>query len=277
MRLHGDVGQVDVVQANVRNEASVRRALDGADACVNLVSVLYESGRQKFQSLNVMGAANVAQGAKAAGVSRLVHVSALGADEAASSKYLWSKAAGEAAVRQALPQAVILRPSIVFGPGDTFFNRFAEMTKISPALPLIGGGETRFQPVYVGDVARAVSAAVTDSAVAGGTYELGGPAVYSFKELMELVLAETGRRRFLAPLPFPVASLMGKGGDVAAWLGLPPPLTSDQVEALKVDNVVGGNLPGLADLGISATTVEAVVGSYLYRHRKGGQFAEVAA
>lgn len=272
--LLGDVGQIQVVQANIRDRDSVARALDGASACVNLVGVLYESGRQKFASLHAEGARNVAQAAKAAGVARMVQVSAIGADAGSPSIYARTKAEGEAAVREALPQAVILRPSIVFGPEDDFFNRFAAMAVLSPALPLIGGGKTKFQPVFVGDVARAVAAGLVNPASAGQTYELGGPAVLTFRQLLELVLSETQRRRFLLPLPFGVASLIGQVGNLMALTPIPPPLTTDQVAQLKVDNVANPALPGLAELGVEATAVESVVGSYLYRYRKGGQFAE---
>ena len=272
--LLGDVGQIQVVQANIRDKDSVARALDGASACVNLVGVLYESGRQKFASLHAEGAGNVAQAAKAAGVARMVQVSAIGADAGSPSIYARTKAEGEAAVREAMPQAVILRPSIVFGPEDDFFNRFAAMAVLSPALPLIGGGKTKFQPVFVGDVARAVAAGLVNPASAGQTYELGGPAVLTFRQLLELVLSETQRRRFLLPLPFGVASLIGQVGNLMALTPIPPPLTTDQVAQLKVDNVANPALPGLAELGVEATAVESVVGSYLYRYRKGGQFAE---
>ncbi|MCG9915542.1 MAG: complex I NDUFA9 subunit family protein [Phenylobacterium sp.] len=270
----GDVGQIQVVQANIRDPDSVARALDGAQACVNLVGVLYESGRQKFASLHTEGAANVAQAAKAAGISRMVQVSSIGADAGSPSAYARTKAAGEAAVREALPQAVILRPSIVFGPEDDFFNRFAAMAVLSPALPLIGGGQTRFQPVFVGDVARAVAVALSDPACAGKTYELGGPAILTFRQLLELVLSETQRRRLLLPLPFPIANLIGQVGNLMALTPIAPPLTTDQVAQLKVDNVADKALPGLSDLGIEGTAVESVVGTYLYRYRKGGQFAE---
>jgi NADH dehydrogenase len=272
--LLGDVGQIQVVQANIRDKDSVARALDGAQACVNLVGVLYESGRQKFASLHAEGAGNVAQAAQAAGVTRMVQVSAIGADAGSSSIYARTKAAGEAAVRAAMPQAVILRPSIVFGPEDDFFNRFAAMAVLSPALPLIGGGKTRFQPVFVGDVARAVVGALANPAAAGQTYELGGPAILTFRQLLELVLSETQRRRLLLPLPFGIANLIGHVGNLVALTPIAPPLTTDQVAQLKVDNVANPDLPGLAELGVEATAVESVVGSYLYRYRKGGQFAE---
>ena len=273
MRLHGDVGQIDIVQANVRNEPSVRRALADATAAVNLVAVMNESGRQGFQALHVMGARNVAAAAKAEGVARMVQVSALGADPASPSKYARSKAQGEAAVREVCPDAVIVRPSIVFGPEDNFFNRFAAMAQLSPALPLIGGGHTRFQPVFVGDVGKALAKAVASDEAAGQTYELGGPAIFSFRQLMELMLAEIGKRRILLPLPWPVAGMIGAAGDLAHML-ITPPITSDQVKLLKADNVVSGAYPGLAELGITPTTLEAVLPSYLYRYRRGGQYAD---
>ena len=280
MRLHGDVGQIDIVQANIRNLPSLRRALEGATAAVNLVGVLRETGRQGFQATQAMGAHNVAAAARAEGVTRLVQMSAIGADANSPSKYARTKAEGEAAAREIYPDAVIVRPSVVFGPGDDFFNRFAAMAQISPALPLIGGGETRFQPVFVGDVGKALARAVSAPEAAGQTYELGGPAVYSFRQLMGMLLAEIGKRRFLAPLPWPVAGLMGAAGDAAnrvaavVGLSLPTPVTADQVILLKTDNVVSGACPGLADLGITATPIEAVLPSYLYTYRKGGQYAD---
>ena len=274
MRLHGDVGQIDIVQANVRNEASVRRALSGATACINLVGVLYESGRQKFQTLHAMGARTVAAVARDLGVQQFVQMSALGADPDSPSKYARTKAMGEAEVRAILPGAVVIRPSVVFGPGDDFFNRFASMALVSPVLPLIGGGETRFQPIFVGDVAKAVARVLADPASEGLTYELAGPAAFTFRELMTMMLAEIHRRRLLLPVPFPIAGLIGAGGDLIAGAGLKPPLTSDQVVLLKRDNVPSGTQPGLAELGVTPTTLEAVLPLYLYRYRKGGQFAD---
>jgi uncharacterized protein YbjT (DUF2867 family) len=271
MRLAGDVGQIDIVQANVRNPASVRRALEGASAAVNLVGVMHESGRQGFQAVHVMGARNVAEQARAAGVGRLVQMSAIGADANSKSKYARTRAEGEAAAREIYPDAVIVRPSIVFGPEDRFFNRFAALAGISPALPLIGGGHTRFQPVYLGDVAKVLAEAAGHPAAAGQTYELGGPGIFTFRELMELALREIGKRRFLAPVPWPVAGLLGKAGDLAGALA---PITSDQVLLLKTDNVASGAYPGLAEAGITPTSVESVIPSYLYRFRKGGQYAD---
>jgi len=273
MRLAGDVGQIDIVQANVRNEPSLRRALAGASAAVNLVGVLRETGRQGFQAVHVMGARNVAAAARAEGVTRMVQMSALGADAASVSNYARSKAEGEAAVREIYPDAVVVRPSIVFGPEDAFFNRFAAMAQISPVLPLIGGGHTRFQPVFVGDVGKALARAVDAPEAAGQTYELGGPAIFTFRQLMEMLLAEIDKRRFLAPVPWPLARLMGAAGDLAGLL-IDPPITADQVRLLRSDNVTSGGCPGLAELGITPSTLQAVLPSYLYRYRKGGQYAD---
>ena len=273
MRLLGEVGQIDVVQANIRNVPSLERALDGATASLNLVGLLFETGRQGFQAVHVMGARNIAEVARAMGVRRVVQMSALGADEASPSKYARTKAEAEAEVRAIHPGASIVRPSIVFGQGDGFFNKFAAMAQFSPVLPLIGGGETRFQPVFVGDVGQALARIVADPACAGQTYELGGPATHTFKELLEMMLAQTGQRRLLLPVPFPVASLLGKAADFGSFL-LPPPVTADQVELLKTDNVVSGQYPGLADLDVTPTSLGAVLPTYLYRYRDGGQYAD---
>jgi len=280
----GYVGQITPVQANIRNEASVRAAVDGADAVVNLVAVLYESGKQRFDALHVAGAESVAKAAKAAGCKRLVHISALGADRAAPSRYARSKAAGEEAVRSAFPDAVILRPSIVFGPQDGFFVRFAEMSLVSPFLPVFGcsfprwkdgrldiygSGGTRFQPVYVGNVADAVMKGIEDAATTGKLYELAGPRAYSFVEIMRLVLAETNRSRLILPIPFWLGSIMGFFAEI-----LPiPPITRDQVATLKRDSVPRGELPGLKDLGIEATSAEAILPTYLDAYRKGGRYS----
>jgi NADH dehydrogenase len=276
MRLLGDVGQIDVVQANIRDADSVRRALEGATASVNLVGVLYETGRQKFAAIHADGARTVAEAATAAGVTRVVQMSALGADANGASAYARSKAQGEAAVRAVRPDAVILRPSIVFGPEDKFFNKFATMASFSPALPLIGGGETRFQPVFVGDVGHAIARVVTEADAAGQTYELGGPAEFTFKQLIEMMLAETQQRRLLLPVPFGVAGLLGGLGDLVAGI-IPPPVTSDQVQSLRADNVPSGQYPGLSALGVTPTTLEAILPNYLYRYRKGGQYADQEA
>ncbi|RJF94362.1 complex I NDUFA9 subunit family protein [Oleomonas cavernae] len=270
LRPMGDVGQVAIVQANVRHTPSVTQAVAGADAVINLVGILAEGGQQKFHAVQAEGARRVATAAKAAGVGRFVQLSAIGASAESAADYARSKAAGEVAVKAAFPGAVILRPSIVFGPEDQFFNRFAAMARLSPVLPLIGGGETRFQPVYVGDVADAIVAATGDATLAADApFELGGPKVYSFKELMAFVLATTGRKAVLLPIPWAIARLQ------AAAIGWLPgaPITADQVKMLAHDNVVGDGAPGLAAFGITPTSVEAVVPAYLQRFRKRGQFS----
>jgi len=266
LRPLGSVGQIDIIKCDITDPDQVARALYGADAAVNLCGILFQAG-QTFEDLQADGAAHVAQAAAAAGVSALVHVSALGADTESNSEYAVTKAEGEEVVREAFPKAVILRPSIIFGPEDGFFNKFAALARFTPALPLIGGGRTRFQPVFVGDVAQAIVTGL--SRQDGRTYELGGPAVYSFKELLQLILRETGRRRILVPLPFGLALLK------AAFLQiLPKPLlTVDQVRLLKKDNVVSPTAPGLAELGITPTSVEAVVPSYLWRFHPKGEYA----
>ncbi len=273
----GDVGQIEIVQANIRDEASITRALDGAESCVNAVAVLHESGHQRFDTLHVDGARAVARVAAAAGVRRFVHISALGASFESSSAYSRSKAAGEAAVREQLAGATIMRPSVIFGPDDAFFNRFASMATISPALPLIGGGSTRFQPVFVGDVAAAVVAALVSEGAVGKRYELGGPSIHTFKGLMELMLKEIERTRLLVPVPFAAARVLGRMGDLMAVAGLPPPITSDQVESLRTDNIVSAGAPCLADLGVASTPLHVIIPTYLYRYRKGGQYAEMSA
>jgi uncharacterized protein YbjT (DUF2867 family) len=270
----GGVGQIHAVQANIRNRASIDRAVAGSDAVVNLVGILYESGRQRFDAVQSFGPGAIAASAKEAGVGTMVHVSAIGADPGSSSDYARSKAAGEAAVLQAFPDAVILRPSIVFGPEDDFFNRFGAMARLSPVLPLIGGGKTRFQPVFVGDVAEAVARGVDGNLKSGTVYELGGPEVRTFQQLMEYILEVTDRRRLLVPVPFEIARLK-------AWFLqlLPNPLlTVDQVRQLAHDNVVseasvadGRTLEGI---GIDPRAIESVVPTYLARFRKAGQFTE---
>lgn len=264
----GRVGQVTPVQASLRDPASVRAAIDGSDMVINLVGILYESGKQTFDAIHRVGAATVAKAAKEAGVKTLVHMSALGADKASKSKYARSKALGEEAVLEAFPEASIIRPSVIFGPHDDFFNKFAAMAKVSPALPLIGGGHTKFQPVYVGDVADAFLKCLEDKTCAGHTYDLAGPSVYTFEELMELVLHEIGAHRGLIPLPFPFASLLAS---VLELLPVPP-LTRDQVKLLKKDNVLSGDTPGLEALGIEATAAEVILPTYMGMYRKGGQF-----
>jgi uncharacterized protein YbjT (DUF2867 family) len=267
----GRVGQIHAVQANLRYPASVAAACRDAGAVINLTGILFERGRQSFDAVQAGGAEAVAQAA-AAQDAPLVHVSAIGADENSSSAYARSKAQGEARVRAALPAATIFRPSIMFGPEDDFFNRFGSLARFAPALPLVGGGMMRFQPVYVGDVAEAIARAVDGKVKPGTTYELGGAEVLTFKELLEFVLATVERRRLLVPLPFWAATLK------ATFLQfLPkPPLTPDQVELLKSDNIVseaaareGRTLDGL---GIAPHTIASIVPTYLWRFRKTGQF-----
>jgi NADH dehydrogenase len=272
----GRVGQIHAVQANVRYPGSVEAAVRDADVVVNLVGVLFERGRQRFEAVHTFGAEAVALAAAAFG-ARLVHISAIGADENAPSLYARSKAMGEKLVLAAMPSASILRPSVVFGPEDDFFNRFAAIARMSPVLPLVGGGHTRFQPVFAGDVAAAVRAAIEGRATHGPIYELGGPDVKTFKELMQFVLTTTERRRLLVPLPFPIAKLQA-----AVLQFLPtPPLTPDQVELLRSDNVVSpaARREGrtLTDLGIDPVAMGVVVPTYLWRFRKTGQFKDRVA
>jgi uncharacterized protein YbjT (DUF2867 family) len=267
----GRVGQIHAVQANLRHAGSVDAAVRDADAVVNLVGILFERGRQRFDAVQAFGAEACALSAAAHG-AQLVHVSAIGADEQSPSHYARSKAMGEKLVRAAVPGATILRPSMVFGPEDAFFNRFAAIARLAPALPLVGGGHTRFQPVFAGDVAAAVLAAIEGRATPGATYELGGPAVRTFKELMQYLLATIERRRLLLPIPFGLATLQ------AFFLQfLPNPLlTPDQVELLRSDNVVSEEAKRerrtLEGLGITPTLMDAIVPSYLQRFRKTGQF-----
>ncbi len=277
----GRVGQVGAVQANLRYPASVAAAMKGASAVVNMVGILTESGRQTFEAVHSFGARAVVKAAREAGVDHVVHVSAIGADPESQSAYARSKAHGEAAVREAYSEAVILRPSILFGPEDDFFNRFAAMARVSPALPLIGGGETRFQPVYVADVADALARAVSGEAKLGTTYELGGPSVRTFKELMQVVLAVTGRKRLLVPLPFGIADYPAMASELANTLllgALPKAalITRDQVALLKSDNVVSeaaiAECRTLQGLGIDPHALDSIVPTYLYRFRKTGQF-----
>jgi NADH dehydrogenase len=274
LQTYGDVGQIQLVSADITNRESVDAALEGASACVNLVGILNQSAGRTFRKIHVEAATTIAAAAAAAGVERFVQVSALGADSRSPSLYARTKAEAEQAVRAALPHAVVLRPSIVFGPEDDFFNRFGALAARGPALPLIGGGKTRFQPVYVNDVAEAAAVAVVRDDVAGKTFELGGPGVYTFKELMQLTQRETMRNRPLIPMPFAAAELAGVGGDILAFAGLSPALTSDQVRLLKRDNVVSAGAPGLPELGIAPTSVEAILPTYLWLYRRGGQFAE---
>ena len=282
LKLAGDVGQVQIVQANVKFRESVDAAMKDAHGAVNLVGILAELGKQTFEKTQRDGARNVAEAAAPAGVENLIHISAIGANADSKADYAETKGEAEALVRETFPNAVILRPSIIFGEEDEFFNRFAEMARFAPALPAIGGGKTRFQPVFVGDVADAIVAALGNDAAKGQTYELGGPRTYTFKELLQYILETIDRKRFLAPLPFFIAKPMGLffGGvfripPLSSGIVGGPPITGSQVEMLKTDNVVSDGALTFADLGITdLETVESIVPTYLYRFRPYGQFNE---
>jgi len=270
LRPMGDVGQIALVQANLRVPETVAAACAGADIVVNLVGILAERGRQNFRAIHEVGARTIAEAAKAAGAQQLIHLSALGASSQALSRYARSKSAGEAAIRHVFPNATILRPSVVFGPDDNFFNQFATLARHFPVLPLIGGGKTKIQPVYVGDIAAAMMQIAQNPSLRGKTYDLGGPRTYTWREIMQLVCRETQRHRSLLPVPYSLAMLQ------AFFLEfLPiPPLTRDQVRLLKSDNILIGENTGLETFGISPTAAEGIVPSYLYRFRPGGQFAK---
>lgn len=283
VRPMGDVGQVTPVCANILDEAAVTAAVEGSDAAINLVGILFSRGRQRFDAIHRDGAERIARLSRAAGVEHFVQMSALGASSTSRSQYALSKAAGEAAVRDAFSDAAIVRPSVIFGPDDDFFNQFAALARLLPFLPVFGcpfptlknrtidffgDGGTKFQPVYVGDVADAIVACLDSDAAAGQTYELGGPTVYSFKQLMELVLSATDRKCLLLPIPFWVAYIE------ALFLELLPKplLTRDQVTLLQNDNVLSGTAPTLETLGIMPTAAELIVQTYLDRFRRGGRF-----
>lgn len=284
MRTMGDVGQVIPWGCNIRDPKSVRAALDGASAAVNLVGILYESGAATFEAIHHQGAKTIAETAAELGISNFVQMSALGANAEAEAEYAKTKAAGEDAVKAAIPSAKVVRPSVVFGPEDNFFNQFAGICRISPFLPvmgapalpkvslggdlfvqvdLLGDGGPKFQPVFVGDVAQAIVTCLEDAETAGQVYELVGPTVYSFADLMRLVLTVTERKRILLPIPFWLAELK------AFFLEkLPKPfLTTDQVKLMQTDNVASGDLPGLSDLGVQSTAAEAILPTYLHRFR----------
>jgi uncharacterized protein YbjT (DUF2867 family) len=266
----GHVGQIQLFKCNALDDEQVAAAVHGAEAVVNLIGILSPGGGQGFDEIHAEAAERIARAARVGGAQTLVHVSALGASEDSPSHYARSKAEGEKRVRAAFPDAVVLRPSIVFGSEDSFFNKFAALARMLPALPLIGGGRTKFQPVFVGDVSAAIRKCIEDVSTRGKTYELAGPTTYTFKELLQFVLTTTGRRRLLLSIPFPIATLQG------AVLGmLPNPLlTMDQVSLLKTDNIASPGALTLPDLGIQPDSIEAVVPSYLWRFRAKGQYEE---
>ena len=268
LRPMGDVGQIATIDVDILEEAPLEQLIEGCDTVVCAAGTLTA---RSFDRVHHRGPALLARLAAGAGVRRFIHVSAIGADANSPSAYARSKAAGEAAVRDAFPGATILRPSFVFGPEDNLFNRFAAMARVAPVLPLIGGGETRFQPVFVGDVAQAALAVLDRPQTAGLVFELGGPEILTFRQLMTLLLKEIGRPRLLVPVPTGLAA-------IAAWAGelMPePPLTRDQVKMLQIDSVVTPGMPGLEALGIVPTALELVLPTYLDRFRKGGRFAQV--
>ena len=272
LKILGQVSQVTPVACDIKDEAAVRRMVAGSDAAINLVGILAQRKKQTFKALHVEAASSVARAAAAVGCKALVHVSAIGAAETALSEYSRSKAAGEAAVRDGFPAAVIIRPSVIFGQEDGFFNLFASMARMLPALPLFGGGKTRFQPVYVADVADAIVAALYDDGVGGQTYELGGPEVATYVELMKLLLHEVRRKRLLVPVPFFI-------GDIQATFAelLPnPPVTRDSMKSLREDNVVSDEARTLADLGVQATAMQAILPTYLHRYRRGGRIGRAS-
>lgn len=275
VRTAGDVGQVVLVRANLRNPASVAAAIAGSQAVINASGISFERGRQRYQSVHVDGARAIAGAATAAGVKRLIHVSGIGADERSSkNRFVRSKIDGESAIVAGFPSATILRPSVVFGPEDAFFNKIAGIAALAPFVPLIGNGSARLQPVYIGDVARAAVAALEQPDTARSVFELGGPNVYSYREIVALTLREIDRRKPMIPVP---AGLM----KVAAFFAelvplLAPPITRDQVDLLTHDNVVHAGARTLADLGIAATAAEAILPTYLDRFRTGGRYNQHA-
>jgi len=281
LRPLGAVGQIELVQANLRYPESVAAAVAGADLVVNAVGVKRQTGRQTYDAVHVSGAAAVAQAATAAGIDKLVHISGIGADARSPNAYVASKGFGEAATLEAAPSAIILRPSVLFGPEDDFLNRFGALARGLPVLPLFGGGETRLQPTFVGDVAQAALAAIANPAAAGRVYELGGPEILTLRQIVELTLHIVERRRGLVALPFPVARLLAWSTEVASALSFgkfPQSLTTtrDEVELLRGDNVVSAAAIAegrtFHDLGVNAQAIEAIAPSYLYRFRKTGQY-----
>jgi uncharacterized protein YbjT (DUF2867 family) len=271
LRPMGQVGQIGFIKCDVADAGQIAHAMAGSQAVVNLTGILFQRG-QTFDAVHVKGPEAIGREAARLGLRAMVHVSAIGADSESDSRYAESKAEGEKRVREAFPAATIMRPSLLFGPEDQFFNRFAEMARFLPALPLIGGGRTLFQPVFVSDAAAAIVTALDDPHAQAKTYELGGPTVYSFRQLMEIMLGVIDRKRLLVPLPFWIAFLKS----IFLQLMPKPLLTPDQVRLLRHDNIVSPTAHTLKDLGITPTTVEAEVPAYLWRYRAKGEYADLA-
>lgn len=274
LKSYGTIGQITPVACNYNEEASIQNAVKGCYAVINLVGILYEKGKSKFKKAHIEVPETIAKCCASENVHRFIHISALGIENS-SSKYAKSKLQGEEAIKAHFPDVTILRPSVVFGPGDSFFNMFAKLSVFLPALPLIGGGKTKFQPVYVGDIAEAVTNIIEDKNgdFSGKTYHLGGPEVVSFKEIYEILFAETRRSCALVSIPWPLAKIQG------AFMGLlpKPPLTLDQVKSLKFDNIVKGNVLTLEDLGVNPTAMKTILPRYLACYKKGGRFSDKKA
>ena len=264
----GNPGQIELLKTNIFNSDDVKKVLKDCDSVINLVGILYETRKQKFNQIHAKFPYMLANLSNELGIRNLVHVSALGVKEKSVSKYMQSKLEGEKNIQEIFKSSVILRPSVCFGPEDKFFNTFASIAQFSPFLPLIGGGKTKFEPIYVGDVGKAIVKALELNNLKPKIYELGGPESYSFKELMEILLKEIKKKRFLLPIPFGVAKFQSYFLQM-----LPKPiLTADQIELLKQNNVISGEFPLLKDLGISGTPIQSVLPKYIYRFREGGQF-----
>ena len=277
LRVIGRVGQIQLVQANLRYRTSVENAIAGADAVVNVCGILYKKGPQSFHAIHHLGVQMIGEAARKNGITNVAHVSALGAKADAESEYARSKYEGEQALLKAVPSADIFRPSIVFGENDGFFTRFARLAQFSPVLPLIGWGETRFSPVYVGDVAKAIALKIT-TGTQGKMYELGGPQSYSFKELLVFTTQTIDKKCLLLPIPWLVSKPLGFVGDIVGAIPFVPPfLTRDQVKILRHDNVVSGDYDGLKELGIEGETIEAIIPAALYPYKKYGQFHHSSA
>ena len=268
LKPQGNAGQIELFKTNIFNEDDVKRVLNNCDLVINLCGILFENSKQKFSQIHSNFPFLLSKLCDQHGIKNLVHISALGIKEKHSSKYMQSKLQGEINIKENFKPSVILRPSVVFGPEDKFFNTFASLAQFSPFLPLVGGGKTKFSPIYVGDVAKAIVKALELNNSEPKTYELGGPENYSFKELMEILLTEIKKKRFLVPIPYGFAKFQSYFLQM-----MPNPLlTPDQVELLKHNNIVSGDHPTLKDLGINGTTIQSILPKYIYRFRTGGQF-----